>query len=421
MASIDRRNGRYRVRWRDPDGTCRSRQVPSMEAARRLRREVEARVASGRRWEPVDASEIPRLQEALEGYIRHCHRAYAPGTVRQYAQRLDVFQRFLRERQGAQQVLRVSLFSRALLEDLYDWLLHSGRHDRPRRPSSVRKYVQLVQQVWAWAYDHDHYGPEVPPPKRLKMAKPPRRVTRAPTWAHTDHMISVSKGWQRDLYMLLRFTGLRVQQAMGLTWDDVDLALGELLVPGHLGKSRAEKVGRIVPISTHLAAELAKWGRRDGWLIDCRRENRVARSRDASRAWRRAAVPPALWKQRPHHAFRKAFVSGLKSLGADADAVEYLVGHDLGLRGVYMDPSALPLRATVDLLPGLSEPGSSGRVIPASFTSAEPPGDDSGVSQVCPKLFTDQRTANDIVWLGGNGGNAGVSTPSKKKGCDSGG
>ena len=41
----------------------------------------------------------------------------------------------------------------------------------------------------------------------------------------------------------------------------------------------------------------------------------------------------------------------MKRLGADPDAVEYLVGHSLGLRGVYIDPEALPLRATVDLIP----------------------------------------------------------------------
>ncbi|MCP4917543.1 MAG: hypothetical protein GY913_11515 [Proteobacteria bacterium] len=62
------------------------------------------------------------------------------------------------------------------------------------------------------------------------------------------------------------------------------------------------------------------------------------------------------WKQ-PHHAFRKGFISELKRAGADTDAVEYLVGHSLGLRGVYTDPDALPLRKAVAKIPGLREPG----------------------------------------------------------------
>jgi hypothetical protein len=80
----------------------------------------------------------------------------------------------------------------------------------------------------------------------------------------------------------------------------------------------------------------------------------------------------------------KAFVSGMQALGKDSDAVECLVGHDLGLRGAYMDASALPLRAIVYLLPGRSRPESGRRVISAYFPSAEPPAENSVVSQVCP-------------------------------------
>ena len=43
----------------------------------------------------------------------------------------------------------------------------------------------------------------------------------------------------------------------------------------------------------------------------------------------------------------------LKRAGADADAVEFLVGHSLGLRGVYIDADALPLKAAIDRIPAL--------------------------------------------------------------------
>ncbi len=71
-----------------------------------------------------------------------------------------------------------------------------------------------------------------------------------------------------------------------------------------------------------------------------------------------------VWEGRPHHAFRKGLVSGLKRAGADTDAVEVLVGHSLGLRGVYTDPDAIPLRGAVELIPRLPgqeplEPGSN--------------------------------------------------------------
>jgi len=47
-------------------------------------------------------------------------------------------------------------------------------------------------------------------------------------------------------------------------------------------------------------------------------------------------------------------VSGLKRAGADDEAVEYLVGHSLGLRGCYTDPDALPLRTAIGLVPAIA-------------------------------------------------------------------
>lgn len=54
-------------------------------------------------------------------------------------------------------------------------------------------------------------------------------------------------------------------------------------------------------------------------------------------------------------AFRKGFVGGLKRLGCDEEAVECLVGHFLGLRGLYTDPEALPLVEAVKLIPPTGE------------------------------------------------------------------
>ena len=55
----------------------------------------------------------------------------------------------------------------------------------------------------------------------------------------------------------------------------------------------------------------------------------------------------------------------------------------------------------------------SGKAVECSLRSPSPgpPGEDSALSQVCPKRFTEQSTANELVWLTGNGGNAGESNP----------
>ena len=64
-----------------------------------------------------------------------------------------------------------------------------------------------------------------------------------------------------------------------------------------------------------------------------------------------AGIDPRKWQRRSTHAFRKGFVSGLRKAGVDPDAVEFLVGHTLGIVGVYTAPDSLLLLETVTLVP----------------------------------------------------------------------
>ena len=276
-----------------------------------------------------------------------------PNTAIRYASALDLFLRTL-----GPGPLPPSILTRKLLADFHADLAHNGLHGQDRSNATRRKIVEVVQLAWKWLYDNDESGAEIPPPRALRMAREPAAPTVAPTWAEMDACIAVLDGWQHDLATVLRFTGLRVQQAMSLTWDDLDLAEAHLRVRGELGKTPQEQRGRIVPVSRHLVRRVADWPRHD-YLITSKRHRggdreRMARARDMARAWQRAEVRSDVWKQRPHHAFRKGFVSELRRAGADSDAVEFLVGHSLGLRGVYTDPDALPLRAAVDRIPDLT-------------------------------------------------------------------
>ncbi len=359
MASIDDRGDGYRVRWRDPDGQARSRQCPDLATARRVKREIEQIVAEGRRWEPRDARPLPDLREILTAYIRDKARVLASGTAERYARNLEIFLRWLQQREGARGKLFPELLTKNLLAEFYEDLAGDGRHGRPRRDSTRRKIVEVVQLAWEWAYNEDEWSASVPRPRSIEMRREEGELTVAPTWVEMDAVIRAfdQEAWHNKLGILLRFTGLRVQQVMGLTWDDLDLEQATLRVRGELCKSRQERRGRIIAISKHLVDILSGWGRREGFVITTKRRGcreRLARPRDLDRAWARAGVRAAAWKGRPHHAFRKGFVSELRRAGADPDAVEYLVGHSLGLRGVYTDPDALALRQAVALIPPLT-------------------------------------------------------------------
>ena len=362
MASIEQRGEGYRVRWRDPDGEPKCRQCPDLATARRLKREVEQTVAEGRRWEPRDARPLADLREILTAYIRDKSRVLASGTAERYARNLEIFLRWLQGREGARGKLYPELMTKTLLAAFFDDLAGDGRHGRPRQDSTRRKIVEVVQLAWEWAYNEDDWSAVVPRPRTIDMPREEGELTVAPTWVEMDAVIRAfdEGAWHHRLAIFLRFTGLRVQQVMGLKWDDLDLEQATLRVRGELGKSRQERRGRIIPVSKHLVDIVSGWGRREGFVITTGRRGcreRLARPRDLDRAWARAKVREAAWKGRPHHAFRKGLVSELRRAGADADAVEYLVGHSLGLRGVYTDPDALALRQAVALIPPLTATG----------------------------------------------------------------
>ena len=372
MASIDKRKHGYRVRWRDPDGQPHCRSCPDNATARKLKLEVERCVAEGRRWEPRDVHEVPALEEMLKAYLRDYARRHEAGSALQMAQAFDVFLRWLRSRQGQRQCqLQPGLLSKVLLSEWYDSLATGGLSGRGRGLSTRKRLVQRLEAAWAWAADEDEYAEFVPRPRKLQMPSGATDPTVAPTWEEMDRCIAAADGWFKRLAIVLRYTGLRVQQAMRLQWSDVDLDRGILVIRGELGKTRQEKGGRVVPLSPHLIQELAGWGRREGWLVPSHRtgkHQRVARQRDMRRAWQRAKVREIVWNRHSHHSFRKGFISGLKRLGADDEAVEFLVGHSLGLRGVYTDPDALPLREAVNKVPPI---GPSTKVLSFDAARAE--------------------------------------------------
>ena len=119
-----------------------------------------------------------------------------------------------------------------------------------------------------------------------------------------------------------------------------------------MGRIPAEGARTYVPAAQALVPVLKVWvPLPEGPVVG----KTSVRNADVALAWRAAAVDPRKWRRRSTHAFRKGFVSGLRKAGADPDAVEFLVGHTLGLVGVYTDPEALPLLEAVRLVPEVPE------------------------------------------------------------------
>jgi integrase len=356
MAHYEKRGeGRWRVRWRDPDGVERSRTVRSVAAARQLVRDVERAVDVGERWEAPAAAPRRRLEDGLVDYLADLRRTRTVETVRNYVTALGQFVDYADAALGRPSV--VGDLSKALLSRWHGSLLESGK-----AASTANLRAIAVMSAWRWLEDSDAWGDATPRARRIDLTPVAWQPVRAPTWAQMDAVIVEAETgdrapWRARLAVVLRCTGLRLTQAMHLRWADLDLEEAELTIRGELGKSRQEKSGRRIPVSAHLVSEAATWGRREGWLIGPHLAQRDDPSWRMARLWAAAEVDDAVWR-RPHHAFRYGFESGLKRLGADNEAVEHLVGHSVkGARAYYLDRGALPLRESVDLVPPIDRTG----------------------------------------------------------------
>ena len=282
--------------------------------------------------------------------------------MRRYALSMQMFYRWVRSEKGEKPY--ADQLSAAVLLSYYDFL----RDEKPRADSTLRKAIETVCGWWSWCAAREEveldgitYTVHVPPPvpiKDLGLRKATRARVRAPSWELMDAAIQAcTQEHLRRQAILMRCTGLRIDQVMNLEWQHMNLADGVMHVT--TGKGNIEAEGRHVPIALVLRAELATWDRKGLFVVptyrNCAdyRDAREARSRDMARVWKRAGIPEEYWRGRPHHAFRKGFISCLKREGADEEAVETLVGHSLDLRGKYLDPDFLPMLEAVAMVPPL--------------------------------------------------------------------
>lgn len=339
MASITKRGDGYSVRWRDLAGCAHSRQCPDKRTAEQLRAAIVRAHALGHDWSPAaPAARARPVAEAMQSYLDDRARVWSPSTLRPRWVRLDAFVRWC-EAAGVETV-----------EDLSREVL--GRyHTRLRETCAglaAGQTVRAIETWWAWLVDQDE--PLVPALKRLELPDAaPQLDPVAPTWAEMDAAIGAcTTDWHRRLIVVGRCTGLRPGQTLRLDWRDVDLEAGTLRVRPELGKSKQERRGRTMPLAPVLLRELAEWRPHEGRIVPA--PPRGIDYPTWHRIWQRAGVREVVWRQ-PTHTLRKGFKSGLLALGADWHAVEYLIGHSLGIGGVYTDPSVLPMAAAVAKVP----------------------------------------------------------------------
>jgi integrase len=154
-------------------------------------------------------------------------------------------------------------------------------------------------------------------------------------------LIQASDGMARVLVMLLAFTGLRVGEALALSWDQVDLKAARLDVKFTLAdadegkplvfqepKNRSSK--RTLSLPAQLVKELTSWKIRcpisERRLVFAREDGFPCRRTKIGRLFDRVIKKAGVKRLTPH-GLRHTFASQLLANGVPVTEVSHLLGH----------------------------------------------------------------------------------------------
>jgi site-specific recombinase XerD len=250
MASIDKRSGGYRVRYRDPLGRQRTRQFRRKTDADRFAREVEVDKNRGA-WIDPRSADMP-LSEWVETFMSLA-RSLAPTTQETYRRDLD---RYVLPRFGARRLGHLGA------EEIEQWLndeLASGLAS-----SSVHRHYRTLRRVLQTAVEKDRLQKN--PCDRVRPPKVTTRKMAVLDWPQCVALAEAHSDRYRALIYLALDSGMRWSELTGLRRDHVEVERRKVRVTEQLvqlaDRSRVRRVpktsagARSITISATTAAIL---------------------------------------------------------------------------------------------------------------------------------------------------------------------
>jgi integrase len=246
---IYRRGARYVVVWQH-----RGRQHKSFHSTLAEAREAKGRRAAGDRR--------PASREPFEDYARQWLDTYRGRTARGLAERTRTTYRRDLERWA------IPYFRGTRLEEVEppDVRAFVGHLEaQGLRPASVRAILAPVKAMYATAVEDGTVG--VNPTRSVRIGAGREgadegREIRALTRAELSRLLKHLPDRWRFLFELLAQTGLRISEAIGLTWADVEFGPSPRLLVrrqdcrGEIGALKSEHSRRDIPLSPAAAQRL---------------------------------------------------------------------------------------------------------------------------------------------------------------------
>jgi integrase len=309
-------NGRWEVRWRNPDGTRRGRTLDRKADAVALADEISRELQTG------GMVDLRREQITLGEFVEEWWERYAipnlkPATLRSYERTWAVH---IEPRLGG---LMLRAITPEVVDDFREQLHRRGVGD-----PTVIKALGVLQGIFKRAVSWGRVGTN---PVR-EAAKPRQHQRRAPeplTPAHVEAVRARLPQLDATLVSVMAYAGLRPDEAIRLCWRDVSRA--KLHV-------RSRKTGRErwVNLLAPLASDLAAWrlasGRPQGYELIFPRPTGRDWTLSAWRNWVRRRYQPAaqaagITRDMRAYRLRTSFVSLLLYEGRSVTYVAGQAGH----------------------------------------------------------------------------------------------
>jgi len=199
------------------------------------------------------------------------------------------------------------------------------------KPSTINRQLAVISHMMQKAVDWGYLSGN--PFNGIKMLKIPKQPPKLLTQEEIDRLIDAADLWLKPMLIVLRNTGLRTHELLGLRWADVDFSRNLITVRNQKGNSY-----RAIPMTQELY-QILLWLRSNyvnpkGVTVTPRQPNQMnyvfcndvgnrlsGISYSFQKACRKAGI-----KASPH-TLRHNFASYLVMQGVDLPSVKELLGH----------------------------------------------------------------------------------------------
>jgi integrase len=337
MACVRKRRGRWGVDYRDGGGvrrwvTCPTRQDAEAVLAQRL---MESRQASRSSVEPNIT-----VGEYAERWLTVIGASLKPRTVESYAKNLDfhLLPRF--------RAVRVRNLQRGTIKSFL-----ADKLQRGLARDTVRVIHATLRAMLNAAIDDGVLiaNPAARLGRHLRLSAPPRQRQENIKAMTREQLAAFLEAARRStpafypLFLTLARAGLRVGEALGLQWDDVDHSQGQLRIERAFSGGRLQTPkaghGRTVDMSQQLSRELRRlllarkietlecgWSSMPAWIFCTSAGTPMDESR-VRKAFQKALAAAALPLHFSPHGLRHTFASLLLQQGESPAYVQRQLGH----------------------------------------------------------------------------------------------